>query len=67
VRLIRERHGHSHKVGQDRASAAGKFAIKLSRSKARNGRYYARVTKQTLESGHTVCEGARSRSIRLSF
>jgi hypothetical protein len=65
VNLIRVHHGGHHKVGQDRTSDGGKFAIKLSGSKARNGRYYARVTRRKLASG-AVCEGERSRSIRIS-
>jgi hypothetical protein len=66
VKVIRRHHGGHHTVGQDRTGAAGKFAIKLSASRARNGRYYARVTKKKLRSGEGVCEAERSRSIRIS-
>jgi hypothetical protein len=67
VRLIRVRHGDRHTVGQDTTSATGQFAIRLSGSKAKNGRYYGRVPKATFDSGHTVCEGARSRAITVSL
>ena len=66
VSLIRRRHGAQRAVGRDRTSRRGSFAIRLSKSEAKSGRYHARVARRSLASTHTVCESASSRSIRIS-
>jgi hypothetical protein len=66
VKLIRKHNGNKKTLGADRANRHGKFDIKLSNRKVKNGKYYAKAPKKSFDNGKKTCLSATSGSVGIS-
>ncbi|HET7483040.1 MAG TPA: hypothetical protein VFK89_09285 [Actinomycetota bacterium] len=64
VTLMKKKDGPDARVGHDLSSPRGAWQVELRRA---NGRYYAKVKKDTVatDSGRAVCEAGRSKTLKV--
>lgn len=66
VKLKRKHNGNTTTLGSDKTGDNGKFSIKLSTSKPKNGKYYAKVKNKKFDNDQKVCASTESGSIKVS-
>lgn len=66
VKLLRKHNGNTKKLGGDKTDSDGKFKIKLSSGKPKNGKYYAKAKKKSFDNDKKLCLAVTSGSIKVS-